>query len=161
MYTYFHPGSPSGRNLTKSEAVEVAFQIYIPKGTGLTLADVRKSTWMNPLIDGQDVTKILSKKDLKLTSLEKVFNLVAGSQSDRNEVQELLRAAEPRLLNVADKTCEQQNSKDANEQKHPQSSAKLPGGGNFILVRGQKQPVKPHKGNPTKKRRPVSGRTHK
>ncbi len=142
--------------------MEVVFQIYIPKGTGLTLTDVRKSTWMNPLIDGQDVKKILSKKDLKLTSLDKVFNLVAGSQTDRNEVQELLRAPDPQIMNVVEKTQQKHNpqSKDG-KQKPRQSSAKSPGGGNFILARGHYQPVKPNESKQNKKRRPVSGRAQK
>ncbi|CAB4021426.1 Structure-specific endonuclease subunit SLX4, partial [Paramuricea clavata] len=154
--------SPKGRNLTKSEAVEVVFQIYIPKGTGLTLADVRKSTWMNPLIDGQDVKKILSKKDLKFTSLDKVLNLVADSQTDRNEVKELLRAPDPQIMNVVEKTQEELNpQRKDGKQKPRQSSAKSPGGGNFILARGQYQPVKPSESKQNKKRRPVSGRTQK
>lgn len=154
-------GSSKGRNLTKSEAVEVTFQIYIPKGTGLTLADVRKSTWMNPLIDGQDVKKILSKKDLKFTSLDKVLNLVADSQSDRNEVKELLRAPDPQIMNVVEKSQEKHNPQSIDGKKPRQSSAKSPGGGNFILARAQYQPVKPNESKQNKKRRPVSGRSQK
>ena len=154
-------GPPKGRNLTKSEAVEVVFQIYIPKGTGLTLADVRKSTWMNPLIDGQDVKKVLSKKDLKFTSLDKVLNLVADSQSDRNEVKELLRAPDPQMMNIVEKSQEKNNPQSKDGKKPRQSSAKSPGGGHFILARGQHQPVKPDAGKQNKKRRPVSGRNQK
>ena len=154
-------GLPKGRNLTKSEAVEVVFQIYIPKGTGLTLADVRKSTWMNPLIDGQDVKKVLSKKDLKFTSLDKVLNLVADSQSDRNEVKELLRAPDPQMVNVVEKSQEKYNPQSKDGKEPRQSSAKSPGGGHFILARGQHQPVKPDDGKQNKKRRPVSGRNQK
>ncbi|XP_028401468.1 uncharacterized protein LOC114524554 isoform X2 [Dendronephthya gigantea] len=154
--------SPKGRNLTKSEAVEIVFQIYIPKGTGLNLADVRKSTWMNPLIDGQDVKKILSKKDLEFTSLDKVLTLVADSQTDRNEVKELLRAPDPQIMNVVEKAQEgfHPESKD-NKQKPRLSSAKSPGGGHFILARGQHEPVKPSENKQNKKRRPVSGRIQK
>ena len=160
--SYFSADSPKGRNLTKSEAVEVVFQIYIPKGTGLNLADVRKSTWMNPLIDGQDVKKILSKRDLKLTSLDKVLTLVADSQNDRNEVKELLRVPDPRIMNIVEKTQEKQNPQGKDEKRKPrQSSAKSPGGGSFILARGQYQPVKPNESKQDKKKRPVSGRTQK
>jgi hypothetical protein len=117
---------------------------------------------MNPLIDGQDVKKILSKKDLKFTSLDKVLNLFADSQADRNEVQELLRAPDPSIMNVVEKTQEKHGSqgKDA-KQKPRQSSAKSPGGGNFILARGQYQPTKPNENKHNKKRRPVSGRIQK
>ena len=117
---------------------------------------------MNPLIDGQDVKKILSKKDLKFTSLDKVLNLVADSQADRNEVQELLRAPDPSLMNVVEKTQEKNNSLSKDEKQKPrQSSAKSPGGGNFILARGQYQPAKPNVSKQNKKRRPVSGRAQK
>lgn len=156
------PDSPKSRNLTKLEAVEIVFQIYIPEGTGLDLADVRKSTWMNPLIDGQDVKKILSKKDLELTSLDKVLTLVADSQTDRNEVKELLRAPDPQIMNFVEKAQEKDRPQNKDSKQKPrQSSAKSPGGGHFILARGRYEPVKPSESKQNKKRRPVSDKIQK
>ncbi|KAJ7357657.1 hypothetical protein OS493_023788 [Desmophyllum pertusum] len=71
--------SAKGRALTKAEAVEVLFQIYVPKGTKMNLADVRKSTWLNPLDDGRDIMQLLSKKDLEQTNLMRCLEVVAGA----------------------------------------------------------------------------------
>jgi hypothetical protein len=80
-----------GRNLTKAEAVEILFQIYVPRGTGMKLGDVRKSTWLNPLNDGQDIMQLLSKKDLEATNLAKCLSLVANAGKENEEIQDLLR----------------------------------------------------------------------
>lgn len=83
--------SAKGRALTKAEAVEVLFQIYVPKGTKMKLSDVRKSTWLNPLDDGRDIMQMLSKKDLEQTNLLKCLEVVAGAGKESNEIQDLLR----------------------------------------------------------------------
>lgn len=83
--------SAKGRALTKAEAVEVLFQIYVPKGTKMKLSDVRKSTWLNPLDDGRDIMQMLSKKDLEQTNLLKCLEVVAGAGKESDEIQDLLR----------------------------------------------------------------------
>ena len=83
--------SAKGRNLTKAEAVEVLFQIYVPKGTKMNLADVRKSTWLNPLDDGRDIMQLLSKKDLEQTNLARCLAVVAGSGQESDEIKSLLQ----------------------------------------------------------------------
>ena len=83
--------SAKGRSLTKAEAVEVLFQIYVPKGTKMDLADVRKSTWLNPLDDGRDIMQLLSKKDLEQTNLLKCFEVVAGAGKESDDIKSLLQ----------------------------------------------------------------------
>ena len=41
--------------LLKLEVMEVAFHLYAPRGTGII--NNRKSTWMNPIIDGEEAIK--------------------------------------------------------------------------------------------------------
>ncbi|KAK2563602.1 IQ domain-containing protein M [Acropora cervicornis] len=83
--------SAKGRSLTKAEAVEVLFQIYVPKGTKLNLANIRKSTWLNPLDNGRDLMQLLSKKDLEQTNLLKCFEVVASSGRESNDIKSLLQ----------------------------------------------------------------------
>ena len=83
--------SAKGRALTKAEAVEVLFHIYVPKGTKMKLADVRKSTWLNPLDDGRDIMQLLSKKDLEQTNLLRCLEVVAGAGKESDDIQDLLR----------------------------------------------------------------------
>ena len=83
--------SGKGRSLTKAEAVEVLFQIYVPKGTKLNLANIRKSTWLNPLDNGRDLMQLLSKKDLEQTNLLKCFEVVASSGKESNDIKSLLQ----------------------------------------------------------------------
>lgn len=57
----------------------------------MKLSDVRKSTWLNPLKDGQDIMHVLTKKELEETNLAKCLALVANSGKENEEIQELLR----------------------------------------------------------------------
>ena len=95
--------SAKGRALTKAEAVEVLFQIYVPKGTKMKLADVRKSTWLNPLDDGKDIMQLLSKKDLEQTNLLKCFEIVAGAGRESDDIQDLLRPGSAAAKQTEDK----------------------------------------------------------
>lgn len=53
---------------TKSDIVDITFQIYIPRGTNLK--NTRKSTWMNPLINGEEAVKLIGKKGNVIICLE-------------------------------------------------------------------------------------------
>eukprot|EP00795_Rhopilema_esculentum_P000707 gene707-10418_t len=80
---------------TKAQIVEIAFQIYVPKGT--KLVDTRKSTWLNPLVGGDEAARIkLSKKVNEATSLGKVFDFVSQTRRDQVEMEQ--RAITPDLL---------------------------------------------------------------
>ncbi|XP_032219958.2 uncharacterized protein LOC5519268 isoform X2 [Nematostella vectensis] len=112
--------SAKGRNLTKAEAVEVLFQIYVPKGTGLKLQDVRKSTWLNPLSEGQDIMQLLSKKDLEATNLGKCLEVVANAGKENDEIQELLRPSSARSESKASKKGEKNGkTKQATLAQYP------------------------------------------
>ena len=80
---------------TKAQIVEIAFQIYVPKGT--KLKDTRKSTWMNPLVDGDEAAMMkLSKKINEDTSLHKVMEFVSATKLGQLEMED--RAITPTLL---------------------------------------------------------------
>lgn len=89
--------------------MEILFQIYVPKGTGMKLSDVRKSTWLNPLNDGQDIMQLLSKKELEETNLAKCLALVANAGKENEEIQDLLRPASSRK---AEKKSDKKSGKD-------------------------------------------------
>lgn len=57
----------------------------------MNLADVRKSTWLNPLDDGRDIMQLLSKKDLEQTNLLKCLEVVAGSGKESDDIKSLLQ----------------------------------------------------------------------
>ena len=130
--------SAKGRNLTKAEAVEVLFQIYVPKGTKMNLADVRKSTWLNPLDDGRDIMQLLSKKDLEQTNLARCLAVVAGSGQESDEIKSLLQP----------ESAKPANKKEEGKKK---STAKSPR--KTVLAQ---YPMRPS--TPTKSPRPPSGK---
>ena len=82
-------------NYTKAQIVEIAFQIYVPKGT--KLSSTRQSTWMNPIVDGDEAAMIkLSKKINEETKLEKVFEFMSAMKREQVEMEQ--RAITPDLL---------------------------------------------------------------
>ena len=94
---------------TKAQIVEIAFQIYVPKGT--KLSSTRKSTWMNPIVDGDEAAMIkLSKKINEETKLEKVFEFVSAAK--REQVEKERRAITPDLLPLDAKLNGFEKSKD-------------------------------------------------
>ena len=48
--------------LTEKEVIEITFMIYVPQGSNLRLEDTRKSTWLNPLVDGKEAKKLMGKR---------------------------------------------------------------------------------------------------
>lgn len=134
--------SAKGRALTKAEAVEVLFQIYVPKGTKLKLADVRKSTWLNPLDDGRDIMQMLSKKDLEQTNLLRCLEVVAGAGKESDDIQDLLR---PGSAEVKQKPDKKQQGKKKSTAKPPRKT---------ILAQYPMRPSTPTNKSP----RPPSGK---
>ena len=59
--------------MTKNQALELVFQIYPPNAAGK--ADVRKSTWMSPIIDGEEAIKMLGTIRYQILSLWYSFDL--------------------------------------------------------------------------------------
>lgn len=60
------------------EVVEISLHIYVPKGTNMV---VRKSTWLNPLIDEQEAMALAHLKT-GTTNVEKAFTLVVNAQKN-------------------------------------------------------------------------------
>lgn len=62
---YIHLNNFLGKNLSpttlfkKHEVVEILFELYPPPSTGF--AGKRKSTWMNPIIDGVEAWAVVGK----------------------------------------------------------------------------------------------------
>ena len=141
----YSPVSPKGKDLTKAEVVEVLFQIYVPKGTKLKLADVRKSTWLNPLDDGRDIMQLLSKKDLEQTNLLKCLEVVAGAGKENDDIQNLLRPGS------AKQPAPKQTSKKKSSTKQPRKSTVLAQYPMRPSTPTTKSPTPPSGKKPTKK----------
>lgn len=52
---------PRGKRSTlkKREVLDIVFEIYKPEGTGIK--NDRRSTWLHPIIDGEDAMKLLGE----------------------------------------------------------------------------------------------------
>ena len=71
-------------DFSKKEVVEISLHIYVPKGTKMV---VRKSTWLNPLVDEQEALSLaLPKKLVKKTSINKALAVVMDAQNDRDRI---------------------------------------------------------------------------
>eukprot|EP00794_Sanderia_malayensis_P007128 gene7128-7933_t len=71
-------------SFTKKQVTEIAFYIYVPKGT--QLKNTRKSTWLNPLVDGDEATRMkLTKKINEQTNINKVFAMMTQDRRERAE----------------------------------------------------------------------------
>ncbi|XP_013402255.1 uncharacterized protein LOC106167906 [Lingula anatina] len=71
------------RGLHKEEALELTFQIYVPEATGLQ--NRRKSTWMNPIIDGEEAWKLQGSDLVEPAPLKPCMDLVINSIKERKE----------------------------------------------------------------------------
>ena len=107
----------------------------------MKLADVRKSTWLNPLDDGRDIMQLLSKKDLEQTNLLRCFEVVAGAGRESDEIQDLLRPESA----AAKQTDKKQQGKKKSTAKPPRKT---------ILAQYPMRPSTPT----TKSPRPPSGK---
>eukprot|EP00057_Strongylocentrotus_purpuratus_P014901 XP_011669375.1 PREDICTED: UPF0329 protein ECU05_1680/ECU11_0050-like [Strongylocentrotus purpuratus] len=71
--------------LKEREVSEIVFMIYVPRGTGLEAKNVRKSTWLNPLVDGEEARKMMGNDEVKNVELSKSLQLVFNSMQERKE----------------------------------------------------------------------------
>ncbi|XP_071510909.1 uncharacterized protein [Diadema antillarum] len=71
--------------LKEREVSEIVFMIYVPRGSGLQPKEVRKSTWLNPLVDGEEARKMLGTDAVKDIQLQKSLELVFNSMQERKE----------------------------------------------------------------------------
>ncbi|XP_067949700.1 uncharacterized protein [Watersipora subatra] len=81
-------GSPRGNRTTlkKREVLDVVFEIYKPEGTGII--NDRKSTWLHPIVDGEDAMKLIGTDAIEPTPLRPCLQLVANSMRERKEREE-------------------------------------------------------------------------
>ena len=82
----------------------------------MNLADVRKSTWLNPLDDGKDIMQLLSKKDLEQTNLLRCLEVVAGAGRESDDIKDLLQ---PESVKPAEK---KQEGKKKSSTKPPRKT---------------------------------------
>ncbi|KAF6029011.1 IQCM [Bugula neritina] len=88
-------GKPRSKKTTfkKREVLDVVFEIYKPEGTGII--NDRKSTWLHPIVDGEDAMKMLGSDMVEPTPLGPCIQLVADSMRERKE-----KAAEEERLRI-------------------------------------------------------------
>ncbi|KAI0211917.1 hypothetical protein LSAT2_003224 [Lamellibrachia satsuma] len=77
------------RGLYKNEVMEVMFQLYPPRGTGLS--NVRRSTWMSPLVDGEEALKLLGHPDVEPTDFETCWRMMVEMYQREQENSEQVR----------------------------------------------------------------------
>ncbi|XP_062837120.1 IQ domain-containing protein M isoform X2 [Anolis carolinensis] len=82
-------------SISKNQAVEMAFMLYPPRGFKLPTAAIQRSTWRNPIIDGEDGYKYLKKGHpaLKKTDFRVAAALVATSMRERKKKEQEMMAS--------------------------------------------------------------------
>ncbi|XP_066286113.1 microtubule-associated protein futsch-like [Branchiostoma lanceolatum] len=80
-------GTPAnvGHALKKKEVVEVAFQIYVPSGTGLTQQETRRSTWLNPIVNGLEGNKYMGSEQVEETDYKTCAGVVQKAYRERKK----------------------------------------------------------------------------
>ncbi|XP_063166792.1 IQ domain-containing protein M [Candoia aspera] len=74
-------------NINKTQAVEIAFMLYPPVGLKLITAAAPRSTWIKPIVDGEDSYMYLSRGHsvLKAADIRVAGSLVAASIRERKK----------------------------------------------------------------------------
>ncbi len=66
--------------------MDVSLHIYVPKGTKM---NVRKSTWLHPIVDGKEASHIkLSKADIEKTNLQSALGVVIDAREKHEKRKE-------------------------------------------------------------------------
>ncbi|XP_077984816.1 uncharacterized protein LOC144439404 [Glandiceps talaboti] len=86
-----NPDKP-GMRFKRDDVIEATFTIYIPKATKIKMEDFRKSTWMNPLVDGMEAKKYMLSDEVQEATLAKAAEVVCSSIKLRKERAEAERA---------------------------------------------------------------------
>ena len=61
-------------SVEKDAMLDLIYYIYPPKGS--RLKSTRKSTWLNPVVNGEDALRLRGSKLLEVTSFEKPWKMV-------------------------------------------------------------------------------------
>ncbi|KAH9490369.1 hypothetical protein Btru_033729 [Bulinus truncatus] len=80
------------KGLKKRELLDLLFYIYVPPATGLQ--GTRKSTWMNPIIDGEEGRKLLGSEFIEPAPLEPCAKLVIQAKREQRQKEQALKNAE-------------------------------------------------------------------
>ncbi|XP_072039356.1 LOW QUALITY PROTEIN: uncharacterized protein [Amphiura filiformis] len=96
--------------LKEKDVVETAFMIYVPPGTGLKIDNLRSSTWLNPLVKGEEARKLMGSEHVEQTSYLTSIQVVAAALNEHKEreLEEIKRQA--RKAEEAAKNKEAENS---------------------------------------------------
>ncbi|ESO89514.1 hypothetical protein LOTGIDRAFT_234326 [Lottia gigantea] len=73
----------SEKGISKKEILDMLYYIYVPKATGLALN--RKSTWMNPIIDGVEAKKLIGSHLVEDAPLQKCADLVIEARREERQ----------------------------------------------------------------------------
>ncbi|XP_067324573.1 IQ domain-containing protein M [Anolis sagrei] len=82
-------------SINKNQVVEMAFMLYPPRGMKLPTAAVQRSTWRNPIIDGEDGSRYLKRGHpaIKKTDFRVAAALVAASMRERKRKEQEMKAS--------------------------------------------------------------------
>ncbi|XP_038055363.1 uncharacterized protein LOC119727530 isoform X2 [Patiria miniata] len=78
-------GKKLDAKLNEKEVIEVTFMIYVPQGSNLKLQETRKSTWLNPLVDGKEAKKLMGSDEVEKAEYAKSLQLVFAAFQERQE----------------------------------------------------------------------------
>ncbi|BFZ24409.1 hypothetical protein BsWGS_27448 [Bradybaena similaris] len=110
-----HGSRKHDRGLTKRQVLDVIFYIYVPPAAGLE--GTRHSTWMNPIVDGQEAGQLLGCPDVEATPLAPCMQLVieAKEARRRREQSDHLQAERTRLVGTELRTEDKNTISDVEQ----------------------------------------------
>ncbi|KAK6976173.1 abnormal spindle-like microcephaly-associated protein [Biomphalaria glabrata] len=82
------------KGLKKRELLDLLFYIYVPPATGLQ--GTRKSTWMNPIINGEEGRKLFGSEFVEPAPLEPCAKLVIQAKREQRQKEQAIKEAEER-----------------------------------------------------------------
>ncbi|XP_071786845.1 uncharacterized protein [Asterias amurensis] len=103
-------GKKLDSKLTEKEVIEITFMIYVPQGSNLRLEDTRKSTWLNPLVDGKEAKKLMGSDSVEKAEYAKSLQVVFAAFQERQE-------NEARIKKIEQKRKEDEVAAGENDKK--------------------------------------------
>ncbi|KAK6172529.1 hypothetical protein SNE40_016164 [Patella caerulea] len=77
------------KGISKRQILDMLYYIYVPTATGLQ--NKRISTWMNPIIDGQEAKKLIGSVQIEPAPLEICAELVIQAKKEAREREQALK----------------------------------------------------------------------
>ncbi|XP_059149561.1 uncharacterized protein LOC131936546 [Physella acuta] len=103
------------QGLKKKELLDMVFYIYVPPAT--SLKGTRQSTWMNPIIDGQEARKLLGSEFVEPAPLAPCAKLVIDAKREQRKKEQALQEAEERKR-IEESKQRAEEKKAAQKVKH-------------------------------------------